>query len=546
MRDPPWWSRTPLARDLAQHAGTISPMTGLLAKVPKPLYDDIARGYWLPLVGAGLSRNAIVSSGAKPPDWNGLASVLRAELADPDDTSDALDVISAYAHEHGRPALVERVAQVIRLADAGPAGVHRSLCRLPLDVLITTNFDNLLEEAFRSVAKPCHAVLDEPQLGLNNPFPGPTLLKIHGDVSRPDKMILTEKDFDTFLMRNPLMGTVVASHFAQRSAVRIGYSLSDPDLRQLLAIVSERLGRGARAIYSIEVDPSAAKVSRFARRGVRVVNLPGDRNNPGATLEALFNELYEAIGEQAAERLKATTHESGLALRAQGLRRSCFLATSVESNPHFNEWLGPVSSRLKVPLLSIRDFIAPNESTLTAIDSMLAASGCAIVEHASPWTSVELGMALNRLGANRVLLVSPRDRPITEPTGYVYVAKPESEDEWAAFAERVKVWWSDLFGLTRPVHTDDHSATIGEILSLTSQLENLLGDLLASPDGERMLGRLVRDAEQKQLLDVRDGKLLREFVGLRNKVAHGQPVDLTSEHVLGLLSQVRAFLAARA
>ena len=50
---------------------------------------------------------------------------------------------------------------------------------------MTTNFDTLLEESFKSVAKPSHAVLDEPQLGLTNPFPGPTLLKIHGDVSLP-------------------------------------------------------------------------------------------------------------------------------------------------------------------------------------------------------------------------------------------------------------------------------------------------------------------------------------------------------------------------
>lgn len=399
----------------------------------------------MPLIGAGLSRNAVVGSGAAPPDWNGLAEGLRAELADPEDATDAVEVISAYAHAHGRPALVERVAKAIRAGEAAPGEVHQALCRLPLSVLMTTNFDNLLEDAFRSLDKPCHAVIDEPQLALKNPFPGPTLLKVHGDLSRPDRMILTEADFDTFLGSNPLLATVIASHFAQRSVVLIGYSLSDPDLRSILAVVRERLGHGARAIYSLEVGATDTKIARFERRGVRVVNLPGAPSKPGPTLRDLFTEIFEATGNAASNELVPITHRSESAVRSAEAGRSCFLAVSVESSRDFDRWLGPISAELRIPLLRFQDLVAPNKSPIAAVDAMLAASGCALVELASAWTDVELGMALNRLGAERVLLVAPRGRLVPDPAHYRTVVKPASEEEWVAFTKTVQRWWTEIF-----------------------------------------------------------------------------------------------------
>lgn len=518
-------------------------MAELLAHVPTPLYKDIARGRWIPIVGSGLSRNAIVDHGEPPPDWNGLASALKAELTDPDDASDAVDVISAYAHEHGRPALIERVAKSIRLADSAPSEAHRALCRLPLDVAMTTNFDTLLEESFKSVAKPSHTVLDELQLGLTNPFPGPTLMKIHGDVSRPNRMILTESDFDTYLLRNPLLATVIASHFAQRSVVFIGYSLADPDLRQILAMVRDRLGEGARAIYALEVDASPSKIARFARRHVKVINLPSAGRGPAETLELLFREFYEAIGEDAPARLLPKTHEGGLAIRLRDNRRSCFLAASIEAQPDFYEWLGPMSSKLAVPLLTFQDFVAPGESAVAAVDSMLAAAGCAIIEQGSSWTNAELGMALNRLGKNRVLVVTPRNLLPADLADLAYVVRPESEDQWAAFSERVAEWWAEVLGpATQPTQGPQHTL-IGEVMVLAGELEQVLADLTGAPTRERSLSRLVRDAEAMQSLSTLDAKDLRDFVDLRNRVAHGRAPTNGWDEIPYFVERVRRLVA---
>ncbi len=339
------------------------------------------------------------------------------------------------------------------------------------------------------------------------------------------------------------MSTVIASHFAQRSVVLIGYSLADPDLRQILAMVRDRLGEGARAIYALEVDASPSKIARFARRHVKVINLPSVRPNPGDTLEVLFRELYEAIGQEAPSRLLPKTHEGGLAIRLRTSRRSCFLAASVVTQPDFYEWLGPLSSRLEVPLLTFQDFVAPGDSALAAVDSMLAAAGCAIIEQGSSWTSVELGMALNRLGKGRVLIVTPRNLPLpADLSGLSYAARPESEDQWASFAEIVAQWWTEVLGpASQPIQDPQH-ALIGEVMVLAGELEQALGDLMDAPSRERSLGRLIRDGETTKSLSTLDAKLMRDFVDLRNRVAHGKAPAFGWDGAAHLVERVRGLV----
>jgi len=520
-------------------------MSRLAQNLPRPLYDDIVHGRWLPVVGAGLSRNARVPSGQAPPDWVGLATKLRTDLADPEDALDAVDVISAYAQEHGRSALIERVAREIRVADAEPGPVHAALCRLPIDIIMTTNFDNLLEHAFRQVQKPCHPVLDEMQLAINNPFPGPSLLKIHGDISRPERMVLTEEDFDRFLIRNPLLATVVASHFAQRSVVLIGYSLSDPDLRQLLGLVRERLGAGARAIYALEVDAPAAKIARFDRRHVKVVSLPGDRNNPEPTLRALFEDLFRAVGEEGPATLVPRTHEGGLALRAAPRRhRGCFLSASLDGQADYIEWLGPVADRMGVPLLSAFDFVSPGDSLASALDAMISSAGSAVIEIGPTWRQWEVGAALNRLGRERLMIVaSDADRLPSDLAGTLLMRRPTSQGQWAAFADTFENWLRELYGQSAGTEQEDVYANfVGRVMLLSSTLERQLGDRLGLPLQQRSLSRAIRAAASAGLLDSRDESTLMEFAALRNRVAHGRPDEMSSRARGGLVKRVETII----
>ncbi len=134
---------------------------------------------------------------------------------------------------------------MLLLEESQPSEAHRAFCSVPFDIVCTTNFDFLLERQYSAVARGCRPVVDENQLSIGSRSPNPkepivTLLKLHGDVNHPNRLIITEADYDGFLTTYPLLATYLANLLIMRTAVFVGYSLDDPDFRQIWHVVSER------------------------------------------------------------------------------------------------------------------------------------------------------------------------------------------------------------------------------------------------------------------------------------------------------------------
>jgi SIR2-like domain len=80
----------------------------------------------------------------------------------------------------------------------------------------------------------------------------------------------------------------------QHTAVLIGYSLDDPDMRQVLQVARNHLGRLAAPAWAIQVESAQHVINRFERRGVRVISLPRRRGiSYGEQLAELFDALRE-------------------------------------------------------------------------------------------------------------------------------------------------------------------------------------------------------------------------------------------------------------
>ena len=249
-------------------------MSKYLKHFPKPLLDDLVAGRWLPIVGAGLSRNAVISGRGSIPLWSELGQLLASDISDYSFVG-ALDAVSAFEHEFGRPKLIERLADALLIDHARPGGVHRSFCSIPFDLVCTTNFDFLIERQYDSTPRRCTPLIDEDQLSVVLRDSGVALLKLHGDLHHPDRLVATEEDYDTFLERYPLLATYLANLLITRTAVLVGYSLDDPDCRQVWQVVGKRLGRSRRLAYALMVSAKPPDVAGFERRGVKVISLPG-------------------------------------------------------------------------------------------------------------------------------------------------------------------------------------------------------------------------------------------------------------------------------
>lgn len=199
-----------------------------------------------------------------------------------------------------------------------PAKAHRAFAKIGFETVITTNFDFLLERAYEGAGRSCVPLIGETQLAGNNGSARPRLFKLHGDVHHPDHLVLTESDYDAFLTRSPLLATAVTALFITHNSVLIGYSLDDPDTRQLMALVKNRLGGLSRQIWSLQVGASAQDVARFERRGV----------SRGLSYDEHLHRVFQELGEYWRREVLEVSQSTDEGVKAELLvpaRKQCYL-----------------------------------------------------------------------------------------------------------------------------------------------------------------------------------------------------------------------------
>jgi hypothetical protein len=299
-------------------------------------------------------------------------------------------------------------------------------------------------------------------------------------------------------------------------------------------------------MYGLEVDPAPSKVARFERRGVKVVSLPGSRRDPAPTLQRVFDEVFSAIPGEARDRLIPRSHESALALRSAPLGRSCFLSAPLASQADYEEWIVPEATELGISIVRVQDFAAPGQSIVALVESVIATVGCAILEVSSSWTLLELGMVLNRLGRDKIFLVTHQlDRIPQNISGIRSHPKPTDAQEWSHLSSIVASWLLETLGVpaSKPTQHPAAAEMIGAIMIAATDLERIIGDSLRRPLRSRSLSRMVEEAFRSGLIDEAELRTLRQFASLRNAAAHESPSSLQPPEIRNLLQAVNRVVA---
>lgn len=101
--------------------------------------------------------------------------------------------------------------------------------RKNISSIITTNYDKMIEDIFG------FAPLIGNDILLSNPYG--SLYKIHGCVSQPDKIIITEKDYNKFNEKYELIRAQLLSLFIHNPIIFIGYSIADNNIKDILKTI---------------------------------------------------------------------------------------------------------------------------------------------------------------------------------------------------------------------------------------------------------------------------------------------------------------------
>lgn len=140
--------------------------------------------------------------------------------------------------------------------------VHESLALINrIKYIITTNYDPLFERAYGDKIV---VVSHDADLPGSTDYPDKSvLLKIHGDISQPESIVITSDDYMEF-DSDSIVWNKIRTLLAEYSVVFIGYSLHDPNIEKMISDIYARLKRKKHPYFFISRAADEARRKHLA------------------------------------------------------------------------------------------------------------------------------------------------------------------------------------------------------------------------------------------------------------------------------------------
>lgn len=272
----------------------------------KEIVNNLKNHHAAVLVGAGFSRNAIRLDGSEKlmPDWNELAKIFCEKLGLKYTNNQYIDPLSLAQQVevlYGKPYLNNLLKTVMEDEAYQPGKVHDLLMSLPWTDVFTTNYDTLLERAFKNGTgiisyKPVFSHSDLLySAGLSR------IVKLHGSFPSYEPFIISEEDFRRYpLDHAPFVNTVQQS-LLENIFVLIGFSGNDPNFKKWIGWIHDNLGlKNSPKIFMISHKPETIVNMRvLADKNIEVIVLDDiekyRNNNYKTALELFLGDLKQQI-----------------------------------------------------------------------------------------------------------------------------------------------------------------------------------------------------------------------------------------------------------
>jgi hypothetical protein len=257
-----------------------------VGEIPDTLKRAARCGNLVPFIGAGISRHAKSQVKYPFPSWTELISDLGTVALNHKNISlrDKEEIDGLVRQGKFLMAAQELEAAVqeeyfidfmrVRFGDttAEPGLIHNLIFDLKPSLIVTTNYDRLLETAFFrkfnvpaeiSTYKDAHEVerfIKKHERWVDKPL----IFKIHGTVEKPAEVVFGEKSYRALRYHSPGYRAVLSAIFTTRVVLMLGFSFSDPEISAMMETLRESLEHRASIDYI--VLPRGAKGEVEKRR----------------------------------------------------------------------------------------------------------------------------------------------------------------------------------------------------------------------------------------------------------------------------------------
>lgn len=534
-------------------------------RAPYPLISDISNGRCLPFIGAGFSKNALLPADYSMPDWAVLTSLLAKDAGTSDGTV-APVVAQRYEQRFGRVQLIEAIREALHSDKARPGKSHRIFVQLPFDTIYTTNFDLLIEDAYSELARPFRSLVGELQLPFHAGQIASSIVKMHGDLRHEEHIIITQRDYDSFMDRYPVVATHLAAMLITRTPLFIGYSLTDPDFEQIRKVVRSRLGVFERMAYVIQFDVAQEDIEGALEKNLHIISLDSSTEpsrddvlakflsdvqnqldtKAGANLRNSRPDLFETMESEVIQVSVQTAHESPV---FETTSRLCFVMMPFDAN--FNDiyrlLIAPVAMDNGLTVLRADEMAGPGfimEQIRTAIQQSRLC--IADLTGRNPNVLYEIGFA-QALGKPLVLIAQegselPFDVSQQRVVFYSVTALLDARKKIQRAISTVLSTNRLQEAVSLLALGQYRGAIAAGAVVLEQRLYDALSALVSKGEKFTTLGQLLSLASQHNVIQNTLAAKLEKVVNLRNHAVHHSKKELSKEDAKFVLDTVREIL----
>jgi SIR2-like domain len=199
--------------------------------------------------------------------------------------------------------LMDLLEAIIPDDQCQPSRLLQTLARLPLDLIVTTNYDRLMEKALEQSGQAAPLVVGPPVAAFGSreqvreqeflkqrlsSHSGLVLYKIHGTFGdqvvprlpdgRRSPIIISEEDYIEFLTVAPLQDVgvpnLISAKLENSVLLFLGYGLEDWDFRTIHKVLIDKLRRNdKRKSFAIQRKPSKFWVNYWAEKKVVIYDM---------------------------------------------------------------------------------------------------------------------------------------------------------------------------------------------------------------------------------------------------------------------------------
>lgn len=208
------------------------------------LVDDVARQRFVVFVGAGASKWAEPTGGGKFKDWVEFLSEANKKVKNRRIRDLVSQQISQNEYLFASELLKENLdnqwqqllSQEFQQA-AEVSRLHKAIINLKPRIIITTNFDKLIEAAWTSAAGTSYPTVitgvgsDAFKLFRND---DKYLIKLHGSIDNPESVVFDKSSYQSGAFNNGYYADILTTLLLTHTFIFIGFSMNDPAISMLV------------------------------------------------------------------------------------------------------------------------------------------------------------------------------------------------------------------------------------------------------------------------------------------------------------------------